>query len=127
MKEALGQVVGLIGTIEEVSETINVIAINAAIAAARAGSDGKVFGVISAEIRKLSVQTRSNTGQITEVLDELGNHAQTFFEANAQTRAGFSRLESEIRQLVVSLQNIQEAMESMNGQAQLVLQTMAGS
>lgn len=125
MKEALEQVVGLIGTIEEVSETISVIAINAAIAAARAGANGKVFGVISAEIRKLSVQTKMNTGQITQVLEELGSQAQTFFDANAQTRRVFSQLESEIRQLVGSLQSIQNAMESMNGQARLVLETMA--
>lgn len=124
IREALDNVVDLIQTVEEVSETIGVIAINAAIAAARAGSDGKVFGVISSEIRKLAIQTKANTGQIGGVLAELGGHAQGFLEANQQTSQVFSRLEKEILRLVESLEGIQRSMESMDRQAQLVLQTM---
>lgn len=124
IRDALDNVVTLIQTVEDVSETIGVIAINAAIAAARAGSDGKVFGVISAEIRKLAEQTKANTGRIGAVLSELGGHAQGFFEANQQTALVFSQLEKEILRLVESLQNIQKSMESMDGQAQRVLQTM---
>jgi len=125
MKKALDQVMGLTSIIEEVSATINVIAINAAIAAARAGADGKVFSVISSEIRNLSVQTSTNTGQISVVLKELDEHSQSFVEANTQTKEVFARLESDVVNLHSSLESIQKAMENLNVQAELVLNTMA--
>ena len=120
----LKRVMELIGAIEEVAETISVIAINASIAAARAGANGRVFGVISAEIRKLSIQTKENTSQIAGVLEILGTNAQSFFDSSHETRTVFSRLEGEIQKLVASLNSIQGAMSSMDGQAQQVLQTM---
>ncbi len=120
----LDRVIKIISSIEEVAETISVIAINASIAAARAGANGRVFGVISAEIRRLSIQTKENTEQIAGVLEVLGGNAQGFLDSSHETREVFSRLESEIQKLLSSLGTIQEAMASMDGQAQQVLQTM---
>jgi hypothetical protein len=124
IRNDLDRVVKLIGSIQEVAETISVIAINASIAAARAGANGRVFGVISAEIRRLSIQTKENTEQIAGVLDVLGGNALGFFEASTETRSVFSRLEGEIQKLLASLGDIQDSMASMDGQAQQVLQTM---
>jgi hypothetical protein len=124
IRNDLDRVMKLIGSIQEVAETISVIAINASIAAARAGANGRVFGVISAEIRRLSIQTKENTEQIAGVLEVLGGNAQGFLDSSHQTRTVFSRLEGEIEKLLVSLGSIQDAMSAMDGQAQQVLQTM---
>lgn len=120
----LKRVMDLIGSIQEVAETISVIAINASIAAARAGANGRVFGVISTEIRKLSIQTKENTEQIAGVLATLGTNAQDFLDSSHETRTVFDRLEGEIQKLLTSLGSIQTAMSSMNGQAEQVLLTM---
>jgi hypothetical protein len=124
IRNDLKRVTDLISAIEEVAETISVIAINASIAAARAGSNGRVFGVISAEIRKLSIQTKENTAQIAGVLETLGANAQGFLDSSRETRTVFSKLEGEIQKLLESLNSIQGAMSAMDGQAQQVLQTM---
>ncbi len=124
IRNDLDRVMKLIGSIQEVAETISVIAINASIAAARAGANGRVFGVISAEIRRLSIQTKENTEQIAGVLEVLSGNAQGFLDSSRETRTVFSRLESEIEKLLKSLGSIQDAMSSMDGQAQQVLQTM---
>lgn len=125
MQDDLKKIISLTTTIDELSETINVIAINAAIAAARAGSDGKVFGVISAEIRKLSIQTKTSTEEISNYLAELGKNSSSFIESNSQTRQVFSSLETEIQSLLGSLENIQNAMADLTSRAQLVLSTMS--
>jgi methyl-accepting chemotaxis protein len=124
MQQDLKRIIALTGTIDDLSETINVIAINAAIAAARAGSDGKVFGVISSEIRRLSVQTKTSTAEISSCLSALSTNSESFFDANGQTREVFSHLEEEIRTLLGSLESIQASMSDMTGKAQLVLATM---
>ena len=90
----------------------------------RSGANGRVFGVISAEIRRLSIQTKENTEQIASVLEVLGGNAAGFLDSSRETRTVFSRLEGEIEKLLKSLGGIQEAMSSMDGQAQQVLQTM---
>jgi DNA-binding LacI/PurR family transcriptional regulator len=125
MQADLKKVISLTGTIDEISETVNIIAINAAIAAARAGTHGKVFSVISSEIRKLSVQSKNSTVQISNYLAILEKNSLSFFEANAETREVFSRLEAEIQSLLGSLERIQGSMSDMNGKAQMVLSTMS--
>ena len=59
------------GTIEEISNQTNLLALNASIEAARAGEAGKGFAVVAEQIRTLSTETKSSSGQIREALIRL--------------------------------------------------------
>ncbi len=59
------------GTIEKISNQTNLLALNASIEAARAGEAGKGFAVVADQIRTLSAETQSSSGEIRQALQRL--------------------------------------------------------
>lgn len=77
--------------IESISEQINLLSLNAAIEAARAGDAGRGFAVVADEIRKLAEESNKFTGEITNIINEL----------TVQTRNSVSIMQ-EVGQIVFS-------------------------
>ena len=80
-----GQAIGeIITTVNELAEQSNILAVNAAIEAAKAGEAGRGFGVVAAEVKALAEQSKQATGQVRGILHEIQRATQAAVMATEQ-------------------------------------------
>ncbi len=86
LSENSGRIDGIITVINEVTKRTNLLALNASIIAAQAGDQGAGFGVVSQEIRNLSLKTGASTGEITAIIQQLRSESRQAAEQIALTK-----------------------------------------
>ncbi len=124
LTEALQKTGELVSGIDDITEVINVVAINASIQAAHVGKEGAGFAVIAGEVRKLAQSTRKNSTEITGFLSDVDSKISGLTNSNKELSESFAQLRGTIQNTVHTLETIAAKMEDMDRGSNEILQIM---
>ena len=119
--QAIGDI---ISTVNDLAEQSNVLAVNAAIEAARGGEHGKGFGVVAQEIRSLAEQSKRATAQVRTILGDIQKATSA---AVLATEQGSKAVEAGVAQSSQAGDAIRVLAESITEAAQAATQIVASS
>ena len=119
--QTIGQI---IATVEDLSAQSNLLAVNAAIEAAKAGEHGKGFGVVAQEVKSLSEQSRQATDRVRTIL---GDIQKATTAAVMATEQGGKAVEAGSRQTELAGESIGTLATSVAEAAQAATQIAASS
>lgn len=120
LKQEADEISDIINVINNVSEQTNLLALNAAIEAARAGEHGKGFAVVADEVRKLAEESKASTVKIASILEKIQHNINGSVEKVTEGREAVTSSQANSSEIKNVLETIKENGNNVVVQSQTV-------